>query len=147
MSRASRRGSQYVTLLGNLAIHLEPTMRAGIWDGISRCGRAAEECGTSIMSRRFRLCTLKRRIRLSPELSRSAPSTALHLRDRSRIPPLTIATGVLLPRWEPRNTQGLPIHNSVNFTLYTLHFTFHLRRQINCCPLYTLRFTLYTLHP
>jgi len=65
------------------------------------------------MSCRFRLCTLKRRIRLSPELSRSAP-TALHLQDESRIPHLTTFTGALLLRWEPRNTQGLPIHNSVN---------------------------------
>jgi len=88
-------------------------MRAGIWDGISRCDRTAEESGTSIMSCRFRLCTLKRRIRLSPELSRSAP-TALHLQDESRIPHLTTFTGALLLRWEPRNTQGLPIHNSVN---------------------------------
>ena len=88
-------------------------MRAGIWDGISRCGRTAEDSGTSIMPCRFRLCTLKRRIRLSPELSRSAP-TALHLQDESRIPHLTTSTGIFLPRWEPRNTQGLPIHDSVN---------------------------------
>ena len=61
--------------------------------------------------RRFRLCNTKRRIRLSRDSPRCAPTT-LHLRNRYRVSHLSV--GVLLPRWEPRNTQGLPIHDSVN---------------------------------
>ena len=61
--------------------------------------------------RRFRLCTLKRRIRLSRDLSRCAPTT-LHLRDGYQISHLSV--GVLLPRRELRYTQGLPIHDSAN---------------------------------
>ena len=62
--------------------------------------------------RRFRLCTLKRRVRLSRGLPRSAPAT-LHLQDPGFYICLSVRESFSTRR-ELRNTQGLPIHDSVN---------------------------------
>ena len=62
--------------------------------------------------RRIRLCTLKRRVRLSRGLPRSAPAT-LHLQDPGFYICLSVRESFSTRR-ELRNTQGLPIHDSVN---------------------------------
>ena len=70
--------------------------------------------------RRIRLCTLKRRVRLSRGLPRSAPAT-LHLQDPGFYICLSVRESFSTRR-ELRNTQGLPIHDSVNYCV-----TFTLR--------------------